>query len=335
MGNDQPFSRDFVFHITIVTKYSKSKSDEKEDKMNPMEPFILFCKSFRDDVLRVKKLLGSVVKFNKDHLPFYLSIPEKDLNIFHQYIDFKELTLAYPGKIEIITDESIVKTIPNSMLENYLETKGYISQQVIKAQAWRLLECKAYLSLDSDSFFTKDFRISNFLTNTNDPFTIMHDAKELLSLSERLGHPKVKEFFLKDSALMKSEFGRVGLDYDFGPAPLIWSPKVWAYLDEHLRDQSETIWEAFTRIPSEIRWYGETLLKYRPISLHPIRPIFNCYHYEWQADYYKAHIDELNCSEHIVGEVIQSYWDQTLTPEFAKKSVKSRIWKKIKSKLRK
>jgi Family of unknown function (DUF6492) len=300
-----------------------------------MDEFILFCKSFRDDVLRVKKLLGSVVQFNKNLLPFYLCIPEKDLSIFHQYIDFKDLRLNYPGKIEIIIDESVVSTIPNSTLKNYHETKGYISQQVIKAQVWRLLHCNAYLSLDSDSFFTSDFRISNFLTNTGDPFTIMHDAKELLNLSERLGHPKVKEFFLKDSALMKTEYGREGVDYDFGPAPLIWSPKVWSSMEEHLFNQSETIWEAFTRIPSEIRWYGETLLKYQTIPLHPIKPIFNCYHYEWQADYYKKHTDEVNSSGLIIGEVIQSYWDQTLVPKFAQKSALSNIWKKIKSKLRK
>jgi hypothetical protein len=300
-----------------------------------MEPFILFCKSFRDDVLRVEKLLSSVVQFNEDHLPFYLSIPEKDLGIFKEKIDFTKFRENYPGKIEVITDESIVAQMPNSSLLNYYGTKGYIGQQVIKAQVWRLLNCENYLSLDSDSYFTKPFNIKNFIHSSGVPFTILHDGSELIELSEKLGYPKVKEFFLKDNALMKREFERDGVNYDFGPAPLIWSAKVWDQLDQHLTSQSETIWEAFNRIPSEIRWYGETLLKYQPIAIYPIKPIFDCYHYDWQAAYYKKHPELKKTRDSTIGEVVQSYWDESLRPRFAKKPWYSRAWKTIRKIIRK
>ena len=88
-----------------------------------MDPFILFCKSFRDDVLRVKKLLDSVVEFNQEKIPFYLSVPKKDLDIFLDYIPFDALRASYSGKIEIITDEMIVQAMPNPSLDIYYATK--------------------------------------------------------------------------------------------------------------------------------------------------------------------------------------------------------------------
>jgi len=300
-----------------------------------MQPFILFCKSFRDDVLRIKKLLESVAAFNQDLIPFYLSVPQNDVEIFHQYIDFKGLQASYAGVIQLITDESIVLANPNSQLEAYYSTKGYIGQQVIKAEAWRLLNCESYLALDSDSFFTKPFYLLNFLHESGVPFTVMHNGRELLEISESLGYPKVKEFFLKDSILVKNEFHRTSEDYDFGPAPMIWSAKVWQSLEAHLAEREETIWDAFQRIPIEIRWYGETLLHYQSIPIFPIEPIFKCYHYEWQSKYYRDHPELLKDSGHIIGEVVQSYWDESLRPDFAKKPWYSRAWKTVRQTIRK
>ena len=296
-----------------------------------MGTFILFCKSFRDDVLRVKRLLDSVIAYNVDFIPFYLSVPQRDVNLFLEYIDFQTLKSSYQGKIELITDESIVAQRRPTQLTTYHATKGYISQQVIKAIAWEKLPCEAYLALDSDAYFTKSFYQRDFFFRVDTPFTIMHDGSELMDLSEKLGHHNVKTLFLKDSSLVKEEFGRVGADYDFGPAPLIWSVKVWQDLEKHLHDHQETIWEAFTRIPSEIRWYGETLLKYQSIELRPIQPIFHCYQYAWQAAYYKKHPELMTRTNWIIGEVVQSYWDESLRPNFAKKSWASRHWKNIKA----
>jgi Family of unknown function (DUF6492) len=298
-----------------------------------MSDFILFCKSFRDDVLRVKRLLDSVIEFNEDQIPFYLCVPERDLNLFHELIDFDKLKSTYQGIIDIITDESVVRAMGPDQIDIYHQTKGYISQQVIKAQVWKKIPCDSYLSLDSDSFFTKNFKLRNFLNTDGTPFTLMHDCRELLDLSEQLGYTEVKKNFLTDSFLVKQEFGRIGEDFDFGPAPLIWSRTVWASLDQHLENKSETIWEAFTRIPSEIRWYGETLLKYKSIPIHPTKPIFSCYHYEWQATYFEKNPQYIVETDHFIGEVRQSYWDHTLTPSFARKSLASRIWRKIKTKL--
>lgn len=40
-----------------------------------METLVLYCKSYKNDVLRARELAESVQKYNTDHLPFYISVP--------------------------------------------------------------------------------------------------------------------------------------------------------------------------------------------------------------------------------------------------------------------
>ena len=40
--------------------------------------FALYCKSYRKDLLRVKRLLESLRKHNIESIPFYISTPEAD-----------------------------------------------------------------------------------------------------------------------------------------------------------------------------------------------------------------------------------------------------------------
>ena len=299
-----------------------------------MSSFILFCKSFKDDVLRAKRLCESIAQFNVDKIPFYLSVPRSDIELFSKTIDFESLNNQQRGNFYLITDEAIVAVMPLTTLNDYYQMRGYWNQQVVKSEAWRLLGCESYLCLDSDAFFTKDFKQSHFIHPDGNPYSLMHDAHELLDLAKSLSKKEVIENFLSDSQQLKDEFGRVGPDYDFGPPPMIWSAKVWESLyKEHLEPKGERLWDAIARIPMEIRWYGEALLKYQAIPLHPIGPLFTFYHYEWQYQYAVQLGQVSKDHETILGIVKQSYWDESLRPSFAKKSFLSRTWKKIKTRL--
>jgi hypothetical protein len=300
-----------------------------------MSSFILFCKSFKDDVLRAKRLCDSVAKWNVDCIPFYLSVPESDVALFKKIIDFEALNEKSQKIFHLITDESIVVAMPHSSLDDYYQMRGYWSQQVVKSEAWRLLQCDNYLCLDSDAFFTKPFHLSHFIHSDGNPYSLMHDAHELLDLAKHMGKFDVVEAFYHDSNTVKEEFDREGPDYDFGPPPMIWSAKVWESLyTQHLEPKGERLWDAIARIPMEIRWYGEALLKYKAIPVHPIEALFTFYHYEWQYRHALKSGQALSNSEHILGIVMQSYWDESLKPSFAKKSFLSRTWKKIKARLR-
>ena len=43
-----------------------------------MEKFVIYCKSYRGDLERVKLLSETIEKHNKDNIPFIISVPEKD-----------------------------------------------------------------------------------------------------------------------------------------------------------------------------------------------------------------------------------------------------------------
>ena len=299
-----------------------------------MPNFILFCKSYRKDILRVKQLIASVVAFNQDYLPFYLSVPQNDLALFQQFIDWGELKTN--GEFHLITDESIVLSntqIDSKIsLDRYSAMPGYLSQQVIKAEAWRLIQCDIYLCLDSEAVFKKPFYLYDFMANEAEPFTIFHDNTEFITLAKKLGKHKNVEHFYKDNQLLRDEFERIGdisNEWDFGPAPLIWSKKVWASLEkDHLNPKGQTIWDAIERLPFEIRWYGEALLKFKAIPLHPREPLFQVIHYDWQQKYLSP-LEQTN----YLGVLSQSNWDKALDPSFARKPWLSRIWRKVKSTL--
>jgi Family of unknown function (DUF6492) len=292
-----------------------------------MKPFILFCKSYKNDVLRAKRLIESITQFNVDSIPFYLSIPNSDWQLFQETIPFNQLAIDYPNQFMLIKDEDIVSAIPGSSITEYDQTPGHISQQIIKAETWRLLKCENYLCLDSDSFFTRQFHLANFIHPSGVPYSLLHDNHELLELAKNYKQTKVIDNFLKDSSLLKEEFGRTGKDYDFGPTPTIWSAKVWESLSQqHLESKGERLWDAITRIPSEIRWYGEALLKFQAIPIYPIEPLFTCHHYDWQHRHLKNK-DMKNLEA--LGVTLQSNWDNSLQPKFARKNFLSRAWKKI------
>jgi hypothetical protein len=42
-----------------------------------MTKFVLFTKTFNGDLRRFKILKDSIDKYNKDNLPFYVSVPKK------------------------------------------------------------------------------------------------------------------------------------------------------------------------------------------------------------------------------------------------------------------
>jgi hypothetical protein len=292
-----------------------------------MGSFILFCKSFKNDVLRVKNLCASVAQFNIDKIPFYICIPSSDVDIFINCINFKALNLLDRGRFYLITDEEIVRVSPKADLIKYHQTHGYLLQQIIKSEAWRLLHCDSYFCIDSDSYFIKNFYLSNFFHEDGNPLTLMHDNHEFLQLAKQLNKNEVIASFKKNAQLLQTEFNRIGPIWDFGPSPLIWSSNVWRQLaQDHLSAKGESIWDALERLPFEILWYGETLLKYQTFPIHQIKPLFYVYHYDWQKN---IHVDLTD----YIGIVSQSNWDHHLLPSFAKKSIISRAWKNLKKNL--
>lgn len=288
-----------------------------------MEPIVLYCKSYQGDVLRAKRLALSLQKYNEDKIPFYISVPETDMPLFHEHLAGFNITF--------INDEDIISTNPKHNLERIRSMPGTLSQQVVKSEFWRLGLSENYVCLDSDNEFIRAFYKTDFLAPDGHPYTVMTEGKEFLEFCTRYHLPKVPVNFQRDSKQVQELFGRSGKIYSFGIPPLVWSKKVWMSLEEGmLSSPDQSFADLIAQCPHELRLYGEALLKYRAIPLWPCEDIFKNYLYQSQYLYDKKRgVSAEMLSKNYLGIVRQSNWDgdQFGAP---KKSIASRCNRSIK-----
>ena len=174
-----------------------------------MNKLVLYCKSYHKDVERAKILLDSIVKYNEDNIPFYISVPETDIELFQNILGTEYYTL--------VTDESIDT-----------DNEGWKGQQIVKSQFWKLGLCENYVCVDSDCFFIKPFHVNDFMFNDATPYTICHEYKSFFEFLDKhpLGFDPYQSFIQERLHIMEL-FGREGVVYDFGPGPTIWSTSAY------------------------------------------------------------------------------------------------------------
>jgi hypothetical protein len=270
-------------------------------KGNDMTRLVLFCKSYRPDMLRTRRLAQSLALYNLDDIPFYLSVPAADREAFEAC--FK------PFRCHILTDEEILAQtravygpIPSSF-------PPHLVQQLVKLEFWRMHRGEHYLWLDSDSYFIRAFGEQDFFRE-DVPLTVMHDGGDLFEFMARLGKHRVLTDFQGTVRKMQELFNRNGPDYAFGPSPVLWSCQVLqALAEEFILPRKTTIYEILRRYPGEITLYGEYLLYSRKIPLYPVGPFFKVFHYPEQfcAAQERGEWDH-SLAERYLGVVIQSNW---------------------------
>lgn len=289
-----------------------------------MDNFVLYCKSYSRDFLRLKRLLASIQKFNIDGIPFYISTPSKERE------QLKQL-LGDEGYIWV-GDEDICAANPQWDKKKYQAMSGGLSQQIIKAEFWRLGLAENYLCLDSDSIFIKNFGISDFVTEDAIPYTVLHQNKELFQMAVNRGHLKVERDLRAEAELVKSLFNRIGPNFYCAPSPFNWSSRVWKSLDiNYLQPKNLTIWDLITPLHPESLIYGEALMKFRAIPLIAIEPLFRTYHYEWQYFLMKRLGEtEEKLKNNYLGVIYQSAWESKMHLGIPQKNLPSRVLRQMK-----
>ena len=289
-----------------------------------MEQIVLYCKSYRKDFLRLKRLLQSISRFNSDQIPFYISTPGEDQQLL---VDL----LGHEG-YRWISDESIIKANINVSGEMAKNKPGGLTQQIIKSEFWRLGFAENYLCLDSDCLFIRQFYKSDFLSSDGIPYTVLHQNKELFQLAIDRGYVRFEVELRAEAERVKGVFGRQGPNFYCAPAPFIWSAKVWQSLDgKYLSPKNISIWDFITPQLPETLIYGETLLKYRAIPLYAIEPLFRTYHYDWQY-FLMRRLGETRekVAKNYLGIIYQSAWESELGLGKSNKSLPSKLLKRIK-----
>ena len=289
-----------------------------------MKDFVLYCKSYSRDFLRLQRLLESVNQFNVDHLDFYISTPKADKDLLKK-------TLGKDGYIWV-ADEDIVAANSYVDFAKYQSMPGGLSQQIIKSEFWRLRYAANYLCLDSDCLFIRNFYKTDFLSVDGTPYTVLHQNKEFFQLAINRGQEKVKRDLQSEADRVQTLFERQGPNFYCAPAPFIWSAKVWQSLEaEYLDPRGISLWDLISPKLPETLIYGEALLKYRAIPLIAIEPLFRTYHYDWQ--YFLAkRLGETKAkvAQNYLGIIYQSAWETGLHLGITQKSLPSRLLKNIK-----
>ncbi len=289
-----------------------------------MKDFVLYCKSYSGDFLRLKNLLESIKRHNIDQIPFYISTPSSERGFLEEVLGKQNYVW--------IADEDIIAANPKASLDQYLAMPGGLSQQIVKAEFWRLGLAENYLCLDSDSKFIRDFRQSDFVNNDKVPYTVLHQNKELFQMADNRGHIKVERDLRVEAERVKALFGRSGPNFYGAPSPFNWSARVWKSLDqEYLQPQGMTIWNLITPEFPESLIYCEALLKYRAIPVIAIEPLFRAYHYDWQYFLMKRLGEtEEKMARHYLGVIYQSAWDSDNQIGLSNKSLPSRLLRRLK-----
>lgn len=289
-----------------------------------MKDIVLYCKSYRKDFLRLKRLLQSITQFNVDHIPFYISTSSADKDLLVEIVGGK----GY----QWVSDESIIQAnldTPADVAEN---KSGSLMQQIVKSEFWRLGLCENYICLDSDCIFIKDFLRSDFLAADGNPYTVIYQNKEYFQLAVDRGFAKAPQQLMAEGDRVKHLFERQGPNYYCPCPPFIWSAKVWQSLEEsYLKPKGMTFWDLCTPQHPETLLYLEALLNFKAIPLYPIEQLFRIYYFDWHH-YLLRRIGETpeKIKEHYLGVIYQSSWDLSLDYGASQKSIFSRALKKLK-----
>lgn len=273
-----------------------------------MEKSVLFCKSYDRDMFRARRMAESVMRFNRDNLALYISVPENDLDSFKKC--FGDLPCIF------VTDEAILKKSAqfNGPLPGLYPP--HLLQQLVKLEFWRLGFCKNYIWIDSDSYFIKDFKEKTFFFDEHTPFIFQSEYNKKTEL-KRMSHvpKKIREKRVRENVELISRFQKLfknsGVLLNFsGSMPIAWSVKVLqSFNDEFLKKIGKNIYEILYEFPSELQLYGEYLYSSKIIPIHPKHFLFKSFLYA--DDFYISQMQgeyEYSIAKDFYGICMQSNW---------------------------
>lgn len=235
-----------------------------------MENLVFLIKSYHNHINYTRQLINTINKYNKDNIPVYLSIPKSDFKLFKNNIN--------TNNINLISDEEVIGDDVN---------QNWFTQQLVKMQFSKLGVCKNYFWIDGDSYFIRDFYMSDFMYDNETPYTTIHENKDLFSWMAQTNLPllnSVLESYKGDRKKVMDIFGRKGKYYDW-TCPNLWSVKVFNHMEENYLIPNNLSYKNLLEfVPGELIWYGEYLLASNSIRIIPCEPWFKPFHYLKQME---------------------------------------------------
>ena len=231
-----------------------------------MKNFVMFCKTYSGDLKRFQLMLSSFDAHNVDNISLVVSVPESELGIFSK---FKSPTVM------IVSDESYAsKYFTDEKLHGL--SVGYCNQEICKLSFWETKIAKNYLCIDSDLFFIRDFHESDFMADSDTPYTVLVMDKDLAI--EKHYH----EFWLWRQEFIKKIYAAVELNdprlrtchgMQVMNATVLKSLKN-DFMKPHKYDYADLIAIA----PYEFTWYNAWFQKCGLVREMAVEPFFKTFH---------------------------------------------------------
>ena len=254
----------------------------------------LACKSFIDDLPRVRVLTRSILEHNNDDLPVTFFVPDAQRIVFRNTL---------PRAFDVIAEEEFVEPRCYEWLD------GWRQQQVVKLCLHRLGLYDRFLVVDSDNYFIRDFSEADLFgapgemrivaTTENYAYGAEPEIDALALGLPRASIPKLPALrfgagrglmlprcFLQDTnykmcppdlaaAVIPYAFDRQdGKRVRFLPTPFIWMTPVLKALDALLAEEGVTYVDLIHLSPWEVDWYGNFAFKFFGAQMTPVRPLF-------------------------------------------------------------
>lgn len=234
-----------------------------------MKPLALLLKSHGPDLPYARRLLESYSEFNRDALPLYCVVPDRDVAHFTRL----EVT-----DVQVLSEEEVAGRHLVSEGAHGL-TAGYLNQEIVKLSFWEAGLAANYFCVDSDAVFIRPFGVADFMRDVDTPYSVLVQDKDLQAepryytdhwegRARSIRH--IMDLVGLDDPIMRTCHGhqvfsaRVlqSLVTDF------LTPRGWTYAD------------ALGEAPYEFSWYNMWLQKSQVIPIHAIEPLVKVFHNE-------------------------------------------------------
>ena len=267
-----------------------------------MNKISILVKSFIDDIDYCKRLFKSFSKHNKDNLILYLVVPELDIEAFNNII--------HDDNIEILSEDLFSKYLTIEDVNGV--RPGYINQEIIKLAFHELGYCENYFLCDSDSYFIRDFFISDFLHKDGTPYSILVEDNELqvdptYHNTHWIGRMKSIEK-IKEAINFDCQFILTSHGFSIFSAAVLRDLKK-SYMD----NQKLTYLNLMEVSPYEFSWYNLWLQKSNIISIYNREPLFKTFHYAGQhLEYIIRGVKEEDMARSYLGVVVNSNYSRDM-----------------------
>ncbi len=234
-----------------------------------MHKLAILVVTYIKDLDYVERLVKSYKKYNADRIPLYLVAPESDIKAFETFVD---------NDIELLTLESITNDLVHDR-SVFGFRPGYVNQQIIKLAFWEKRLCENYFCMDSDGEFIRDFFVSDFMYDSDTPFTILVEDNELAV------EPEYYRDYWRDREklirLIQKEVGLIDKRMLTCHGFAILSSRVLESLhDNYLLPNNLTYRDLLSKAPYEFSWYNMWLQKDRTIPIEFREPIVKYFHHK-------------------------------------------------------